>query len=178
MAAPNRGLGLRSMKFTKKTDYALRTMQFLARLHVESSAAGGAGPAPVPVQVIADRSHLSLRFLQGIVSRLSKAKLLKTVPGAKGGVMLAREPESISILAIVESVEGRINLMDCMQHPEHCGDSSQCSIMGVLLTAQSSMTAVLANTSLKLMVGARQDPFHRLPEKHFLKPQFGCPVLK
>jgi hypothetical protein len=50
--------------------------------------------------------------------------------------------------------------------------------MGVLHTAQASMTAVLSNTNLKLMVGARQDPFHRLPEKHFLRPQFGCPVLK
>lgn len=162
------------MKFTKKTDYALRTMQFLARQHFS----GEGGPLPVPVSVISEQSHLSMRFLQGIVSRLSKAKLLRTVPGVKGGITLAREPESIAILDIIEAVEGRINLMGCLEHPEHCGDFRQCSIMGVMQTAQSALVAALANTNLKLMVKARQDPFNRVPEKHFLKPQFGCPVLK
>ena len=166
------------MKFTKKTDYALRTMQFLARQHFEGSRQGGRRLQPVPVQTIAEKCHLSLRFLQGIVSKLSKAKLLRTIPGVKGGIMLARDPDGINILEIIEAVEGRINLMDCMEHPEHCGDSSQCSIMGVLHNAQGAMTAALANTNLKLMVEARQDPFKRLPEKHLLKPQFGCPVLK
>ena len=163
------------MKFTKKTDYALRTMQFLARRE-EGAPKGGA--MPVPVQAIAEKSHLSLRFLQGIVSKLSKGGLLRTVPGVKGGITLAREPADISILQIIEAVEGRINLMDCMEHPEHCGDSSQCSIMGVLHNAQGALTSALANTNLRLMVKAKHDPFQRLPEKHFLKPQYGCPVLK
>ena len=92
--------------------------------------------------------------------------------------MLAHEPAAISILQIIEAVEGRISLMDCMEHPEHCGDSDQCSIMGVLHNAQGALTAALANTNLRLMVKAKHDPFNRLPEKHFLKPQYGCPVLK
>ncbi|HLP43302.1 MAG TPA: Rrf2 family transcriptional regulator [Fibrobacteria bacterium] len=163
------------MKFTKKTDYALRTMEYLARQWYE---AAGAEPLPVPVQFIAERAHLSLRFLQGIVSKLSKARLLRTVPGVKGGIMLQREPEAISILQIIEAVEGRINLMGCMEHPEQCGDANQCSIMGVLHTAQGALTAALANSNLKLMVNARRAPFNRMPEKHFLKPRFGCPVLK
>lgn len=163
------------MKFTKKTDYALRTMQFLARQWFNGEADK---PHPVAVQSISEQSHLSLRFLQGIVSKLSKAKLLRTVPGVKGGIMLARDPEAISILDIIEAVEGRINLMNCMEHPEQCSDANGCSIMSVLHTAQSAMVTSLANTNLKLMVKAKQDPFHRLPDKHFLKPQFGCPVLK
>lgn len=166
------------MKFTKKTDYALRTMQFLARQWFGGDTGIPGEPHPVPVQSIAEQSHLSLRFLQGIVSRLSKAGLLRTIPGVKGGIMLARDPESIAILQIIEAVEGRINLMDCMEHPEHCSDFQGCSIMSVLHGAQSALVTSLANTNLKLMVKARQDPFNRLPEKHFLKPQFGCPVLK
>jgi Rrf2 family cysteine metabolism transcriptional repressor len=160
------------MKFTKKTDYALRTMQFLARRYFDGT------PVPIPVQAISEQSHLSQRFLHGIVSKLSKAKLLRTVPGVKGGIMLARDPETINILQIIEAVEGGINLMDCLQHPEHCGDSRDCSIMGVLHTAQAAMMNSLSNTNLKLMVKAKHDPFHRMPEKHLLKPQFGCPVLK
>lgn len=165
------------MKFTRKTDYALRTMQFLARQwYIDEGKPGE--PRPVPVQQISGQCRLSSRFLHGIVSKLSKARLLTTLPGPKGGIRLARDPESISILQIVEAVEGRINLMDCLEHPEHCGVFQGCSIMSVLHGAQSALVQNLANTNLKLMVRAKQDPFNRMPEKHFLKPQFGCPVLK
>ena len=166
------------MKFTKKTDYALRTMQFLARQWFSPDGGEVGQPHPVPVQAISEQSHLSMRFLQGIVSRLSKGKLLRTIPGVKGGIMLARRPELISILDIIEAVEGKINLMNCLEHPGHCGDFQGCSIMSVLSTAQTALVTSLANTNLKLMVKAKQDPFNRMPDKHFLKPQFGCPVLK
>jgi len=166
------------MKFTKKTDYALRTMQLLARQWYDGNGGIPGDPHPVPVQQISERCRLSARFLHGIVSKLSKAKLLRALSGPKGGVMLARDPESISILDIVEAVEGRINLMDCLEHPEQCGEFQGCSIMSVLHGAQAALAQSLANTNLKLMVRAKQDPFNRLPEKHFLKPQFGCPVLK
>ena len=166
------------MKFTKKTDYALRTMEFLARRHFVPGAGKEVKPGPVRVQAISEQSHLSLRFLQGIVSRLSKAGLLRTVSGVNGGIMLAREPERISLLDIIEAVEGKINIMGCLEHPENCSDFQQCSIIGVLHTAQAALVSSLGNSNLKLMVKAKHAPFNRNPTKHFLKPQFGCPVLK
>jgi Rrf2 family protein len=166
------------MKFTKKTDYALRTMQFLARQWYGGEEERGGEPHPVPVQQISEQCRLSFRFLHGIVSKLSKARLLRTLPGPKGGIMLARDPEFIPILEIVEAVEGRINLMECLEHPEQCDSFQGCSIMSVMHGAQVALVQSLANTNLKLMVRAKQDPFNRMPEKHFLKPQFGCPVLK
>ncbi len=165
------------MKFTRKTDYALRTLQNLARRHYDARAEGLTA-RPVPVLAIAKDTGLSTRFLHSIVANLSKAGLLKTVPGPRGGITLSRAPESISILDIVEAVEGKINLMDCFEHPENCKDASHCSIMSVLHTAQVALSNSLRNTNLKLMVKAKNDPFHALPNKHFLKPQFGCPVLK
>ena len=165
------------MKFTRKTDYALRAMQNLARRYFAAKVEG-VQPKPVSVQVIAKDSELSLRFLHGIVAKLSRDGLLKTIPGPRGGISLARPPEAISILDIVESVEGKINLMNCMTHPEKCGVSDGCSIMSVLHTAQTALASSLRNSNLKLMVKAKSDPFHALPEKHFLKPRFGCPVLK
>jgi Rrf2 family protein len=165
------------MKFTRKTDYALRTMQFLARRE-KWSGDSKAEPIPVAVQTIADASKLSIRFLHGIVSKLSKAGLVKTVPGPKGGITLAQPPERITILAIIEAVEGKLNLMDCLQHPGQCGDAKSCSIMSILHGAQSAMVHYLRSSNLKLMVQAKNDPFHPLPDEHFLKPKFGCPVLK
>lgn len=171
-----------SMRFTRKTDYALRTMQYLARRQVHLGLPGRmtAPPegAPVAVQTIAEASHLSIRFLHGIVSKLSKAGLVKTLPGPKGGISLAKPPEAITILAIIEAVEGKINLMDCLEHPQGCGDAKFCSIMSILHGAQAALINTLRSSNLKLMIQAKTDPFHPLPETHFLKPKFGCPVLK
>ena len=90
---------------------------------------------------------------------------------------MSRSPEAISILSIVESVEGKINLMNCFDHPENCRDANQCSIMSVLHTAQAALVTNLRNSNLKLMVKAKNDPFHALPEKHFLKPQFAGKLI-
>lgn len=165
------------MKFTQKTDYALRAMQHLARYYYETGK-GIKATAPVSVSVIAKESGLSLRFLHGIVAKLSRDGLLKSVPGPKGGVALSRSPETITILDIVQSVEGKINLMDCLPHPGSCSESTQCSIRGVLHVAQDALINGLRNTNLKLMVKAKSDPFHIPPDKVFSNPQFGCPVLK
>lgn len=165
------------MKFTRKTDYALRAMQYLTRRHYEA-AEEGIPVAPVPVPVIAADSGLSLRFLSGIMAGLSRKGIVKAVPGPGGGVTLARAPEAITLLDIVETVEGRINLMDCMTHPENCSEAGGCSILGVLHTAQGALVNSLRNTNLKLMVRAKSAPFRELPEGHYLKPRFGCPVLK
>jgi Rrf2 family protein len=165
------------MKFTRKTDYALRAMEYLTRRYYASMEAGEP-VAPVSVSVIAGDSGLSLRFLSGIMAKLSRKGVVKAVPGPGGGLTLGRPPESISILDIVETVEGRINLMECMMHPEACSYASGCSIMGVLHTAQGALVNSLRNTNLKLMVRAKSAPFRELPEGYYLKPQFGCPVLK
>jgi Rrf2 family protein len=165
------------MKFTKKTDYALRAMQNLARRYYIATGEG-IEPRPVAVPVLAKDSGLSLRFLSGIMARLSKKGLIHAVPGPKGGLTLAREPGEISILDIVEAAEGPINLMECMSHPGTCHEASGCGIMGVLHTAQGALVSSLRNSNLKLMVKARTAPFRKLPEGHYLQPRFGCPVLK
>ena len=164
------------MKFTRKTDYALRAMQNLTRRFYEAEGSG-LPVRPVAVQVLAEESGMSLAFLGGIIASLSRDGVVKAVPGPRGGVTLGRAPETITILDIVESVEGPINLMECIAHPENCKDATGCTIMAVLHTAQSALVNSLKNTNLRLMVRAKVSPFHPRPED-FQVPQFGCPVLK
>src|SRR5690606_12662231 len=142
------------------------------------SARRGETVSPVSVPVLASDSGLSLRFLSGIMARLSRQGLVKASPGPGGGLRLARAPEAISILEIVEAAEGPINLMDCLTHPEGCADASGCSILGVLHTAQGALVNSLRNSNLRLMVQARSAPFQPMPEGHYLTPKYGCPVLK
>ncbi len=164
------------MKFTKKSDYALRIMQHLARECLFSS---DGGKLPVPVQVIAGKSSLSLRFMQGIVSQLSKSGLLITVPGARGGIRLSRDPSTISVLDIIESVEGRINLMECIDHPSQCHDVGECSIFSTLQNAQAALIRELRSTTLHRMVAAKGGcAALSIPPVTVTPVEEDCPVLR
>ncbi len=159
-------------------------MQHLAR---ECLFSADGGKAPVPVQVIARKSALSLRFMQGIVSQLSKSGLLRAVPGARGGIKLARDPSAISVLDIIESVEGRINLMDCIEHPSQCHDLGDCSIFSTLQNAQAALVRELRTTTLHRMVAVKGDCVAKAPHKaSLIAPlpaaaaisESDCPVLR
>ena len=106
------------MVFTKKTDYALRLMQDLGR-NRESG--------PLSISSIIRGSDMTLKFVQSVARDLSRNNLINTKSGPKGGLTLAKRPSQISVLEIIEAVEGKINIMDCLEHPEICDDYSGCS---------------------------------------------------
>lgn len=133
---------------------------------------------PISLKFLADRSGMTLKFLQAVAGDLTKAGLIQTRVGSKGGVQLSKKSEEISLLQIIEAVEGKINIMSCLHHPKTCQEFKSCSIMKVLFDAQDAFVQRLANSSLKLMVSAQIDPFNRVPAGHFQKPSAHCPVLK
>jgi|GEM_PF-1426331 len=156
------------MKFTKRTDYALRVMEALAKLGTGNS---------IPVKDLCSKG-MALKFLQSVVSDLSRAGLIIAKSGPKGGIELAREPFLITVLDIIEAAEGPLNIMQCLDHPQSCSGHCECSIMKILFNAQDAFKERLKNSSLQLMVQARIDPFNRVPEGHFQKPAHPCPVIK
>ncbi len=157
------------MKFTKRTDYALRLMQVLAQFYTQG---------PIPVKSICDKSGMTLKFLQSVVSSLAKASLITAKAGSGGGISLSRQSGDITILEIVEAVEGKINLMDCLGHPQSCHGHQGCSIMCALFAAQESMVSTLCNITLKNMVDAEVDPANRVPDGHYQNPSTPCPLLQ
>ncbi len=157
------------MKFTKKTDYALRIMQILARQPRKEL---------LPMKTMAADYGMSIKFLQSVARGLTHAGLVNSRSGPHGGLGLSREPSRISVLEIIESVEGKINLMDCLDHPHICSSANMCSIMGVLQQAQNALIDTLRTTSLKRMVEKKKDPFNQIPRENFQNPVYHCPVVK
>jgi Rrf2 family protein len=104
------------MMFSTKAEYGVRVMVDLARQD---------GDAPVPLAEIAERNQLPLAYLEHLVARLRKAGLIDSRRGARGGYMLARPAEDITMAEVVVALEGAIAPIECIS--EAADGSIVCS---------------------------------------------------
>ena len=88
------------LAITSKSPYAVRALTELARM-------GGA--APVPIGEIARRRDIPVQFLEGLFATLRRAGILQSQRGVKGGYSFAREPGDVTVLEVVETLEGALD---------------------------------------------------------------------
>jgi Rrf2 family transcriptional regulator, cysteine metabolism repressor len=96
------------MMFSTKAEYGVRVMVELAR------RAGEQGDNPVSLAEIAAHDGLPLAYLEHLVARLRKAGLVDSRRGSRGGYLLARRPEQITMAEVVEALEGSIAPIECI----------------------------------------------------------------
>lgn len=129
------------MELTRQADYALRCVLEAAH-HERISAAE-----------IARRQDLSPSLVAKIVGTLARAEILETRRGNTGGVQLGRPPGQISVLEIVETVQGPIRLNRCARTPPACPRSGSCPVEPVVQRAQQALVAALSVTLEELVSG-------------------------
>jgi Rrf2 family protein len=88
------------LAITSKSPYAVRALTELARV-------GAAGP--VPIGEIARRRDIPVQFLEGMFATLRRAGILQSQRGVKGGYSFAREPGDVTVLEVVETLEGALD---------------------------------------------------------------------
>jgi len=132
------------MQITRQADYAVRAMVYLAQLGPEKRAS---------TSQIAQEKQIPPSFLAKIVSQLSVAGLLQTSRGARGGVSLARSAEDISLLDVVEAIDGPILLNDCVGNNGSCSFGDSCPMKPVWCDAQQELVSRLDNTNFAQFVG-------------------------
>ncbi len=88
------------LAITSKSPYAVRALSELARV-------GGAGP--VPIGEIARRRDIPVQFLEGMFATLRRAGILQSQRGVKGGYSFARPPAEVTVLDVVEALEGALD---------------------------------------------------------------------
>ena len=118
------------MQITRQADYAVRAVYYLTKLGMNSRAA---------TSQIAEEQNIPPSFLAKIISQLSVAGLLHTSRGARGGVSLARSPEEISLLEVVEAIDGPILLNECVIDKGACSFSEDCPMRPVWCDAQKDL---------------------------------------
>jgi Rrf2 family transcriptional regulator, cysteine metabolism repressor len=89
------------LSITSKSPYALRALTELARC-------GDAGP--VPIGELARRRDIPVQFLEQLFAALRRAGILKSQRGVKGGYSFARDPSTVTVLEVVELLDGPLGV--------------------------------------------------------------------
>lgn len=133
---------------TASVEYGLHSLLWLA-------ASDG---APVSSRILAEFQGISPSFIAKIFPKLEKAGIVRASEGVGGGYVLAKAPERISVLDVVDAIEAHKPLFDCVDVRRRCvvfgGDppawatGGVCSIHAVMLRAEKAMRESLASQSL------------------------------
>jgi Rrf2 family protein len=126
------------MQITRQADYAVRAVLHLSKLGNNQRAA---------TSTVAEEQHIPPSFLAKIISQLSIAGLLHTSRGARGGVTLAREPKDITLLEVIEAIDGPIQLNECVGENGSCTFDKDCPLRPVWCEAQEDLVKKLKGTN-------------------------------
>ena len=127
------------MRLSPAAELAVRGMLVLAEHH---------GHGPVTLSAIRARRDLPKQYLAKIFASLARADLLTPVRGKHGGYVLARELGRITILDIIEAVEGPIALNYCQHDPPKC-DETHCPLRRMWTDLQKTVRKKLGSVTLK-----------------------------
>jgi Rrf2 family protein len=131
-----------SMQITRQADYAIRAVRYLAKQGSSQRVA---------TSTVAREMKIPASFLAKIISQLSIAGLLHTSRGARGGVSLAREPKEISVLDVVEAIDGPILLNECVGSNKPCSFEEDCLVHPIWLEVQQSLVKRLRETRFDIL---------------------------
>ena len=126
------------MKLSPAAELAVRGTIVLAQEY---------GNGPVTLQTVCTRRSLPKQYLIKIFASLSKAGLINSIRGKRGGFTLARDPGQISLLQIIEAVEGPMALNCCQEDPVQC-DNDDCPFRPVWTELQQAFASKLGSMTL------------------------------
>jgi Rrf2 family protein len=134
------------LDLTKRSDYAIRAMLALTM-------------APVGLlssRKIAEEMKIPPRFLPQIMGDLTRAALVEAHPGRAGGYKLAKPASTVSILTVIEAVEGDPHRQICVMRGTACGVDGECGVHDVFFAAEGAILKELNGATLQSIIDAYQ----------------------
>ncbi|MFH0913664.1 MAG: Rrf2 family transcriptional regulator [Chloroflexota bacterium] len=107
---------------------------------------------PVQLRDIARRQGISLSYLEHLITPLVASGFIRSARGSRGGVWLAKPPEQIRLIEVVELLEGSIMLVECLSDPSVCPRSGYCATQDIWCEMARAMAKVLESTTLRDLV--------------------------
>lgn len=132
------------LDLTKRSDYAIRAMLALTR------AKGGL----LSSRRIAEEMHIPPRFLPQIMGDLTRGGLVNAHPGRAGGYELAEDADSVTLLRVIEAVEGDQHRQVCVLRGTPCGQDGECGVHDVFYAAEKAILEQLNGATLQGIVDA------------------------
>jgi Rrf2 family protein len=107
---------------------------------------------PVSLRELAERQGISMKYMEQIVPLLKTSGLIRSTRGARGGYLLAKAPEEISLRNIIEALEGSWSLVDCLDDNSLCARAKRCVTYEIWYDLNRAIHNILDATSLKDMI--------------------------
>lgn len=130
------------MKLSTKGRYGVKAMLDLA-VHY--------GTEPISIKSISERQGISEYYLEQLFAPLRRAGLIKSVRGAQGGYILNRNPIEITVLEIMDVLEGPVEISDCLDNDD-CNKFESCATRVLWKKIQISINSVMENVTLQDML--------------------------
>lgn len=129
------------MLLTRASEYALLSLDIIRN-----------AKEPMGAEYLANELNISQSFLAKILQNLAKSEILSSKKGAKGGFLLSRPAEEITMYSIIEAAEGKAPaIFDCSQYTGTCpnGTIGMCAISPFLSKFQGKVNNFLTELTLK-----------------------------
>jgi Rrf2 family protein len=134
------------LELTKRGDYAVRAMIALARTD---------GGGLLSARRISDAMGIPVRFLPQVLTDLQRAGLVEALPGRSGGYRLARDPGTVTLLEVIEAVEGDSRRQSCVLRGAPCGLDGFCDVHHTFFEGQEALLRHFAAANLRDMAAHR-----------------------
>lgn len=144
------------MKLSTRSRYGTRLLLDMAQHYNQG---------PTQLGDIARRQEISVKYLEQIIIPLKKAHFIETVRGPKGGHILARPPEEITLAEIVTLLEESVSLVECTERAEICQRADTCPTRLIWKEVAQAMFDILKSITLADLVEKA-----RITEKRELSP--------
>jgi Rrf2 family protein len=149
------------MKLSMAAELAVRGILALAERY---------GREPVPLEEICQQRKLPKEYLTKIFSLLGRAGLIRAVRGKRGGYVLARSPREVTLLAVVEAVEGPLAVNLCQHTPSRC-DQDDCRVRPIWADIQNKVRQALAGFTLEQLISQEAQLAQAAPDQSPLAAQ-------
>ena len=136
------------MQITRASDYAVRVMIHLAGLPPAST---------VRQSELSKATDVSGHFLSKVLQQLVRSRLIRSQRGSGGGYALAVPARSVSLLDVVEAIEGPVRLNQCIAEGPSCERKSWCPAHQVWAEAQAALVTVLGSASMASLASQAKD---------------------
>ena len=130
------------MQITRASDYAVRVMIHLAGLPPSST---------VQQSELSKTTGVSGHFLSKVLQQLVRARLIRSQRGSGGGYSLSVAASSVSLLDVVQAMEGPVRLNQCIEESSPCDRKSWCPAHRVWAEAQAAIVNVLGGASMAFL---------------------------
>lgn len=121
-------------------------------IHAMYDLACNFNSGPQAIKTIAERQSIPEAYLEQLFAALKRDKLVNSIRGAQGGYTLSRPPEEITVGDVLRTLEGGLNLVDCLLEEDTCGKSCACPSRIVWMKIRDGLNAIVDGITLQDMI--------------------------